>query len=439
LAKGAIPKTGDSRPSQSQPTIEDVRAAALVIRDAVERTPTHHSRTLSKLAGCDIYLKFENLQFTSSFKERGAVNKLMSLTAEERKRGVAAMSAGNHAQAVAYHGGRLGIPTTIVMPEGAPFVKIKRTREFGAEVVQFGATLTEGYSRARELADTKGLTLVHPYDDPKIIAGTGTVGLELLADAPDIDTIVVPIGGGGLISGIAIAAKAIKPDIKLYGVQAALYPSMYDAIKGNSRPCGGQTIAEGIAVKSPGRLTRAIIDDLVEDVLLVREDEIESALASLLEVEKTVVEGAGATGFAAVTKHPEIFRGRKVGIVLSGGNIDMRLLSNVVLRELSREGRLLSLVVEIEDRPGWLARIATVVSETGGNILEVSHDRMMMDLSARSADLGLVIEARDSAHAEEIRKALENAGFTLREPQVSRAITRTSRFYAAGEDGAQEQ
>ncbi|MBV9062369.1 MAG: threonine ammonia-lyase [Alphaproteobacteria bacterium] len=418
------------------PGIDDIRAAAAVIHGAVERTPTHHSRTLSKIAGCDIYLKFENLQFTASFKERGALNKLMSLTPEQRRRGVVAMSAGNHAQAVAYHGSRLGIPVTIVMPEGAPFVKIKRTREFGAEVVQFGATLTEGYSRARELADTKGFTLVHPYDDPKIIAGTGTVGLELLEDAPDIDTIVVPIGGGGLISGIAIAAKAAKPSIKLYGVQAALYPSMYDAFKGETQPCGGQTIAEGIAVKSPGQLTRAIIDELVEDVLLVREDEIESALASLLEIEKTVVEGAAATGFAAVTKHPEIFRGHKVAIVLSGGNIDMRLLSNVILRELSREGRLLSLGVEIEDRPGWLARIATVVSETGGNILEVSHDRMMMDLSARSADLGLVIEARDATHADEIRTALESAGFRLREPQISRAISRTGRFFTSGDTAA---
>jgi threonine dehydratase len=419
LAKGAIPKTGDSRPSQSQPTIEDVRAAALVIRDAVERTPTHHSRTLSKLAGCDIYLKFENLQFTSSFKERGAVNKLMSLTPEERKRGVAAMSAGNHAQAVAYHGGRLGIPTTIVMPEGAPFVKIKHTKAFGARVVLFGATLTEGYARARQIADEEGLAFVHPYDDPKIIAATGTISLELLEDAPEVDTIVVPIGGGGLISGIAIAAKALKPDIRIYGVQAELYPSMYDAVKGADMPCAGQTIAEGIAVKKPGELTRAIIDALVEDILLVSEDQIERALITLLEIEKTVVEGAGATAFAAVIANPDLFRGRKVAVILSGGNIDMRLLSNMILRELSREGRLLSVVVEIEDRPGILARIAALVSDAGGNILEVSHNRMMMDLSAKSADLGLVIEARDSDHADEIRKTLEKAGCVLRRSQTS--------------------
>jgi len=414
------------------PTIENVRAAAEVIRGAVERTPTHRSRTLSKLAGCEIYLKFENLQFTASFKERGAVNKLMSLTAEQRRRGVVAMSAGNHAQAVAYHGARLGIPVTIVMPENAPFVKIKRTKEFGASVELFGATLNEGYARAKEYVDKHGMTLVHPYDDPNIVAGTGTVALELLEDAPEIDTIVVPIGGGGLISGIAIAAKAIKPDVKIYGVQAALYPSMYDAIKGSDLPCAGQTIAEGIAVKAPGQLTQEIIGTLVEDVFLVREDEIESALASLLEIEKTVVEGAGATGCAAVMANPDVFRGRKVAIVLSGGNIDMRLLSNVILRELSREGRLLSVTVEIEDRPGWLARIATVVSETGGNILEVSHNRMMTDMSAKGADLGLVVEARDAQHADEIRRALETAGFVLREPQVSQAMTPMRRFYAAG-------
>jgi len=422
----------------SIPTIEDIRAAANVIRGAVERTPTHYSKTLSQIAGCDVHLKFENLQFTASFKERGAVNKLTSLSADERRRGVVAMSAGNHAQAVAYHGGRLGIPVTIVMPEGAPFVKIKRTKEFGAKVVLFGATLNEGYVKAKEYVDRDGMTLVHPYDDPKIVAGTGTVGLELLEDVPDLDTIVVPIGGGGLISGIAIAAKAINPKIKVYGVQAALYPSMYDAVKGCSLPCAGQTIAEGIAVKAPGALTREIIGSHVEDVFLVREDEIESALASLLEIEKTVVEGAGATGYAAVLGNRKVFEGRKVGIVISGGNIDMRLLSNVILRELSREGRLLSVTVEIEDRPGWLARIATVVSEAGGNILEVSHNRMMTDLSAKGADLGLVIEARDAKHADEIRKALEDAGFVLREPVVTQAMTPMRRFYAAGPDGVRE-
>jgi threonine dehydratase len=319
---------------------------------------------------------------------------------------------------VAYHAGRFGIPATIVMPEGTPFNKVKHTKDFGARIVIEGATLNESYGRARKIADEEHLTLIHPYDDPVIVAGAGTVGLELLEDAPELDTLVVPIGGGGLISGIAIAAKALKPSIKIYGVEARLYPSMYDALKGESLPCGGQTIAEGIAVKKPGELTQKIVDALVSDVLLVREDEIESAVVSLLEIEKTLVEGAAAAAFAAVRGNPEIFRGRKVGIVLSGGNIDMRLLSNVILRELSRAGRILSLVIEIEDRPGWLARIATVVSDAGGNILEVTHNRMMMDMPAKSADLGLVVEARDAGHAGEIREQLEKAGFKIRSPKI---------------------
>ena len=402
-----------------QVTLAHIRAAAETIRGAVERTPTHYSRTLSKLAGCEVHLKFENLQFTSSFKERGALNKLSSLSAEERKRGVVAMSAGNHAQAVAYHAGRFGIPATIVMPEGTPFNKVKHTKGFGAKIVIEGATLNESYGRARKIADEEGLTLVHPYDDPVIVAGAGTVGLELLEDVPGVEILVVPIGGGGLISGIAVAAKALKPSIEIYGVEAELFPSMYDALKGASLPCGGQTIAEGIAVKRPGELTRPIVEALVSDVLLVREEEIECAVATLLEIEKTVVEGAAAAAFAAVMGNPELFAGRKVGIVLSGGNIDMRLLSNVILRELSRVGRILSLVIEIEDLPGWLARIATLVGEAGGNILEVSHNRMMTDMPAKSADLGLVVEARDSAHAAEIRACLEQAGFRIRLPKIA--------------------
>ena len=400
-------------------TVDDVRAAARVIADAVKRTPTLHSTTLSKMAGCEIFLKFENLQFTASFKERGALNKLASLTAAERKRGVAAMSAGNHAQGVAYHAGRLGIPATIVMPEGTPFVKVKHTKAFGARVVLEGATLTEAFARATEIAAQENLVFVHPYDDPKIIAGQGTVALEMLADVPELDTLVVPVGGGGLISGIAIAAKALNPAIEIYGVEAKLYPSMYDVLKQQSLPCAGQTIAEGIAVKEPGALTRRIVDALVKDVLLVREDEIERAVATLLEIEKTVVEGAGAAAYAAVAANPDLFRGKTVGIVLSGGNIDMRLLSNVILRELMREGRILSLVVEIEDRPGWLAKITTLVGEAGGNIIDVSHNRMAPDMPVKSADLGMTIEARDSAHGEEIREALRSAGFVLRSPYSS--------------------
>jgi threonine dehydratase len=395
-------------------TLMDVRAAAERIYGAVARTPSHWSRTLSKIAGCDIHLKFENLQFTASFKERGALNKLLSLSEEERKRGVAAMSAGNHAQGVAYHAGRLGIPATIVMPEGTPFNKVKHTKDFGARVILDGTTLNQSFERAQKIAKAEHLSFIHPYDDAIVIAGQGTVALELLADAPELDTLVVPIGGGGLISGIAVTAKALKPDIEIYGVEAQLYPSMYDVLKGETLPCAGQTIAEGIAVKEPGALTRRIVSALVKDVLLVREEDIERAVATLLEIEKTVVEGAGAAAFAAVAAHPDVFRGRKVGIVLSGGNIDMRLLSNVILRELSREGRILSVVVEIEDRPGLLARIATLVGEAGGNILEVSHNRMITDMPAKSADLGLVIEARDAAHAGEIRGCLEAAGFSLR-------------------------
>jgi threonine dehydratase len=399
-------------------TLAHIRAAADVIRGVVSRTPAHYSSTLSKIAGCNIWLKFENLQFTASFKERGALNKLSSLSPEQRQRGVVAMSAGNHAQAVAYHAGRFGIPVTIVMPEGTPFNKVKQTKDFGARIVIEGATLNESYFRAQKISDEEGMTLIHPYDDPVIVAGAGTVGLELLEDVPDLDVVVVPIGGGGLISGIAIAAKALKPSIEIYGVEAQLYPSMYDALKDASLPCGGQTIAEGIAVKRPGELTRRIVDALVRDVFLVREDEIECAIASLLEIEKTVVEGAAAAAFAAVMANPDVFKGRKVGVVMSGGNIDMRLLSNVILRELSRVGRILSLVIEIEDRPGWLARIATVVGDAGGNILEVTHNRMMTDMPAKSADLGLVVEARDAAHAAEIRRQLEEAGFKIHSPRI---------------------
>ena len=400
---------------KTAPTIDDIRAAARAIHGTVERTPTRHADTLSNITGAAIYLKFENLQYTASFKERGALNKLLSLSDDEKKRGVAAMSAGNHAQGVAYHGGRLGIPVTIVMPEGTPFTKVKHTKDFGARVVLEGATLTESFARAMQIAGSENLTFVHPYDDPHVIAGQGTVALEMLADAQEpLDVLVVPVGGGGLISGIAIAAKAINPAIEIIGVQTRAYPSMYDVFKSANLPSAGQTIAEGIAVKEPGELTRAIVRSHVKDILLVDEAQIEQALAALLEIEKTVVEGAGAAAYAAVAENKQRFAGRKVGIVLSGGNIDMRLLSNVILRELSREGRIMSLEVMIEDRPGLLARIATLVGEAGGNILEVSHNRMMTDTPVKSAYLGMVIEARDAAHAEEIRACLRHAGFTLR-------------------------
>src|SRR6266850_1767202 len=392
----------------------DIKAAAKTIAGAIEATPARYSHTLSAIAGAEIFVKFENLQFTASFKERGALNKLLSLDEETRKRGVIAMSAGNHAQGVAYHAGRLKIPATIVMPEGTPFTKMKHTRDFGARVLIDGASLTQAFTRAKALADAENLAFIHPYDDPLVIAGQGTVALEFLRQVPEIDTLVVPIGGGGLISGIAIAAKAIKPGIRIYGVEAKLYPSMRNALKHEQLDCAGQTIAEGIAVKDPGAIAQKVIDALVDDILLADEAEIEAAIVRLLEIEKTLAEGAGAAPLAAVLAKRELFAGRKVGIVLSGGNIDMRLLSNVILRELSREGRILSLVVEIEDRPGLLARVASLIGEAGGNIMEVSHNRLMTGASAKSADLGLVIEARDDAHAGEIKDRLEQAGYRTR-------------------------
>ncbi len=395
-------------------SIKDIRAAAGAIEGAVERTPTRYSRTLSEISGCGIWLKFETLQFTASFKERGALNKLLSLTAEERARGVIAMSAGNHAQGVAYHAGRLGIPATIIMPLGTPFAKVKHTKGFGARVVLEGNVLSESAAAARKIAVAENLVFVHPYDDPKIMAGQGTVALEMLADAPALDALVVPIGGGGLISGIAVAAKALNPKIEIYGVQTRAYPSMYNAVKGEALPCTGQSMAEGIAVKESGTLTTQVVRDLVKDILLVGEADVEHAIAALLEIEKTLVEGAGAAPFAAVASNPQIFAGRKVGLILSGGNVDMRLLSNVILRELSREGRILSLVIEIVDRPGVLAQVATLVGEAGGNILEVLHNRMATDTSAKLAYLGMTVEARDAEHAAEIRAKLEGAGFKLK-------------------------
>jgi threonine dehydratase len=395
-------------------TIDDIRRAAEAIKGAVERTPCQHSRTLSKLTGADVRLKFENLQFTASFKDRGALNKLLSLTPAERKAGVIALSAGNHAQGVAYHAARLGIPATIVMPETAPFVKVKHTKEYGARVVQSGMTLADCEQVTNEIAAKEGLVFVHPYDDDKIIAGQGTVALEMLEDFPDLDTIVVPIGGGGLISGIAIAAKALKPSIRIVGVETELYPSMHNAVKGGTPVTGGQSIAEGIAVKNVGQRNRAYCERLVDELLLVSEESIERAIALLLAIEKTVVEGAGAAGFAALLQHGERFTGRKVGLVQCGGNIDSRLLANVIMRELQREGRILTIAVEIEDRPGILARVATLVGEAGGNIIEVAHDRMLTDMPAKGAELRISMETRDPAHAQTICQAVRNAGFTVR-------------------------
>lgn len=396
-------------------TLDDIEAAARRIAGAIEVTPARHSRILSQISGANIFLKFENLQFTASFKERGALNKLLTMNEDERRRGVIAMSAGNHAQGVAYHAGRLGVPATIVMPEGTPFTKVKHTRGFGAEVVIEGMSLSDCHATAKRLAEAKGLVLIHPYDDPLVIAGQGTIALEFLAQVPELDTLAIPVGGGGLISGMAVAVRAQKPDARIYGAEAKLYPAMHNVLTGDQLPCGGQTIAEGIGVKDPGLLTRAIIADLVEQVLLVEESAIEGAVVQLLEIEKTLAEGAGAAGLAMVLENPALFRGRNVGVVISGGNIDMRLLSNVILRELAREGRILALNISIEDRPGLLARVSNMIGEAGGNILEVSHNRLMTGASAKSADLGLVVEARDSSHAAEIVARLKQGGFEVRE------------------------
>ena len=395
------------------PTFADIQDAARRIQPALVRTPTRHSRTLSGIAGCEVWLKFENRQFTASFKERGALNRILALSEEEKRRGVAAMSAGNHAQGVAYHAGRLGIPATIVMPITTPFNKIKHTRDFGATVIQHGKDLIEADAEARRIAQEQGLTFIHPYDDAKVIAGQGTCVLEMLEDVPQLDTLIVPVGGGGLISGSAIAAKAINPKIEIFGAQSELYPAMHDVLKGQAPPPtpAAATIAEGIAVKRPGALTTAICKDLVCDIFVVGEDEIEHALIMILEIEKTVIEGAAASGFAALLANRDRFKDRQVGIVMSGGNIDMRLLSNVILRELTREGRIILLVLQIEDRPGQLADIARIIADAGGNVLEVSHNRMMAGIPAKSATLELVVEARDSEHAQEIRDRLTAKGF----------------------------
>jgi threonine dehydratase len=389
---------------------DDVRAAAASIRGSVLVTECDQSRTLSEICGCNLWLKFENLQFTSTFKERGALNRLLALSPDERRRGVIAMSAGNHAQGVAYHANLLGIPATIVMPVGTPMVKIENTRRHGAEIIISG-TLEECGEFAIAHGKAHDMTLVHPYDDPLIIAGQGTIALEMLDAVPQLDTLVVPIGGGGLISGMAVAAKSLKPDLRIVGVQAQLYPSMYNVIKGEQLPMRGDTLAEGIAVKSPGRITTEIIRRLVDDIVLVTEDQIERAVAMLISIEKTVVEGAGAAGLAAVLAAPERFAGRNVGLVLTGGNIDTRLIASVLTRELAREGRLTQIAIDIVDRPGQLAAVSALLAEAGANIIEVSHQRTFSDLPAKGTLLEVVIETRDRAHLDEVMKRLGEAGY----------------------------
>jgi threonine dehydratase len=394
-------------------TLRDIEAAAEVLAGSVKRTTCERSRTLSDITGADVWLKFENLQFTATFKERGALNRLSALSADERRRGVIAASAGNHAQGVAYHAANLEIPATIYVPQGTPTVKIENTRRHGAHVIEGGATLEEAAALATEHGRKQRLTYIHPYDDPLIIAGQGTIALEMLASVPDLDVLIVPIGGGGLISGIAVAAKTIKPGIEIVGVQASLYPSMYNVIKHQQLPMRGDTLAEGIAVKSPGRITSEIVAALVDDIVLVTEEQIEQALSLLITIEKTVTEGAGAAGLAAVLANEARFKGRTIGLVLSGGNIDTRLLSGVLTRQLAREGRLSQLRFDIVDRPGQLATVVAVLSQTGANIVEVSHQRIFTDLPAKAVQLEVVIETRDRAHLASTIAALRAADIAV--------------------------
>jgi len=400
------------------PTIDDIRSAEERIRGAVIRTPMLMSRTLSEIIGAEVWLKFENLQFTAAYKERGALNKLLQLSPEERSRGVIAASAGNHAQAVAYHAKRLGIPATIVMPEPTPTVKVTQTAGHGAVVVLHGDMFDDAYARARELALERGYVFVHPFDDPQIIAGAGTVALEMLEDAPDLDTIVVPIGGGGLMSGTSIAARAVKPGIELIGVEAELYPSMKCAIEGCHMPLGGDTLAEGIAVKQPGELTSRILTDHKVGVALVSERDLERSVAMLVGIEKTVVEGAGAAGLAAMISEKERFSGKKVATILCGGNIDTHLLANVLVRDLVRQGRIARLHVAAHDQPGALAAITAKVYEAGVNVIEINHSRIFTRLPAKDTMIEVECEARDPESIDDVVARLEAAGFRVERAQL---------------------
>jgi threonine dehydratase len=392
-------------------TLSDIEAARHTIAGQVLHTPTFPAPRLSALTGAEVYVKYENLQDTNSFKERGARAKLASLSPAERARGVIAMSAGNHAQAVAYHAADLGISATIVMPVTTPFVKVAATRAYGARVVLDGETVHEAHIRAEAEAQKYGLIWVHPYDDPHVIAGQGTIALEMLEDVLDLDWLVIPVGGGGLISGVAIAAKAIKPGIGIIGVESARYPSTWNALHGDQRPTGGATLAEGIAVKTVGTLTLPIIRALVDDIILVDEEHIERAVNAYLTLQKAMAEGAGAAGLAAMLAKPQRFAGSKVGLVLSGGNIDPRILASIMMRELERESRIISFRLTIADRPGMLGHIATMLGRLDANILGVEHRRLFLDVPAKGASLDVTVETRDAVHADEILQALRAEGF----------------------------
>ena len=394
-------------------TLTHVREAHARIRDAIVATPTLHSQTLSQLTGANIYLKFENLQFTAAYKERGALNALLQLPAEALKRGVIAASAGNHAQGLSYHGTRLGAPVTIVMPKTTPTVKVMQTEAVGGKVVLEGEKFDDAYKHARALEAELGLTFVHPFDDPHVAAGQGTVALEMLEAIPDLDMLVVPIGGGGLLSGMGTAARGLKPDIGLIGVQAELYPSMYALLNGKQMPCEGDTLAEGIAVKIPGAFTSQIIRGLVDEIVLVSEPQLESAVSLLLQIEKTVVEGAGAAGLAAVMANPDLFRGKNVGVVLCGGNIDTRLLANVLLRDLARSGRLARLQITLQDRPGALFKVMRLFDEHNVNIIEIYHQRIFTTLPAKGLITDIECEARDAEQLQGLVDGLKAAGYKV--------------------------
>lgn len=394
-------------------TFEDIQKAARVLKGAIVPTPLNQSITLSKLTGAGIYLKFENQQFTASFKERGALNKLINLTDDQKEKGVIAASAGNHAQGVAYHGSRLSIPTTIVMPVNTPFVKVRQTEEYGANVVLFGERFDDTAKRASLLAGEENLTLVHPFDDTDVIAGQGTIGLEIMAACPDIDIIVVPVGGGGLISGVAIAAQHINPDVRIIGVQAERFPSLHRAIHDYDYIDKGSTLAEGIAVKTIGDKTSEICEDLVDDILLVSENALEEAVCMLMTIEKTVPEGAGAAPLAAINSYPDIFKDKKTALIVSGGNIDPRLLASLLMRGLVREGRITRLRVELLDVPGALAQISKIIGDRGGNIIDVSHHRLFTELPAKETYSNVTLETRDRENLQDILDDLHKAGFTV--------------------------
>jgi threonine dehydratase len=394
--------------------ITTIRAAASRLAGQIERTPCRYSRTLSKITGAEVWVKFENLQFTAAYKERGALNKLMLLSEAEKAKGVIAASAGNHAQGLAYHGARLGVPVTIVMPRTTPFIKVQHTRDFGANVVIEGETYDDANAHARKLQEEQGLTFVHPFDDYDIMAGQGTIALEMLEDAPDIEVMPVPIGGGGLISGVATAAKAVKPDIHIIGCEPAMYPSFTAKMRGVAAHCGGQTIAEGVAVKQVGELTYGVARPLIDDVLLLEEPHIEQAVALYCNVEKTIAEGAGAASLAALLAYPERFRGKKCGLILCGGNIDTRLLASVLTRELVRAQRLVSLRIVGDDRPGLLSTVANVIGTMGANIIEVNHNRLALDVPAKGAEFDITIETRDAQHTQEVMDALREKGYPPR-------------------------